>query len=147
MPQHLRPDYSDRPILAVIAGPQDEGFSDGSQDAFYGGEYRVTSTADRMGYRQQGPKVSLCESGIISDGIPLGAVQVPASQQPIVMMADRQTTGGYAKIAVVASADIPLLAQCLPGRSNVRFEWTSVEDAQRRYRQLLGGLERWASTF
>jgi allophanate hydrolase subunit 2 len=63
------------------------------------------------------------------------------------MMADRQTTGGYAKIAVVASADIPLLAQCLPGKSSVRFERTSVEEAQRRYRQMVGGVEQLAGAF
>jgi biotin-dependent carboxylase-like uncharacterized protein len=150
LPERLLPAYGDRPVLAAIGGPQEEAFSLAGQAAFYGGEYQVSPTADRMGYRLQGAEVAhqnldgQTPGGIISDGIPLGAVQVPANQQPIVMMADRQTTGGYAKIAVVASADIPLLAQCLPGKSSVRFERISVKEAQRRYRRLLGRLERLA---
>jgi biotin-dependent carboxylase-like uncharacterized protein len=153
LPEHLRPQYGDQPDVPVIAGPQEEAFSPGGLEAFYSGKYNVSATADRMGYRLQGPEIAHEDrrggaepGGIVSDGIPLGAVQVPAGGQPIVMMADRQTTGGYAKIAVVASASIPLLAQCLPGKSSVRFERTSVEEAQRRYRQLQGGLERWSGT-
>jgi KipI family sensor histidine kinase inhibitor len=153
LPERLLPAYADRPVLAVIAGPQDDAFSLEGTEAFYRGEYQVSPTADRMGYRLHGPQIAhqdrpgTTPGGVISDGIPLGAIQVPADRQPIVMMADRQTTGGYAKIAVVASADIPLLAQCLPGKSSVRFELTSVQDAQRRYRRLLQGLEKLAATF
>lgn len=141
--QHLLPAYSDEPTVAVIPGPQTEAFSTGGLEAFFGSNYLVSPTADRMGYRLQGPAIShqgpdqRTSSDIISDGIVLGAIQVPADQQPIVMMADRQTTGGYPKIGVVASADIPLLAQCLPGQSNIRFQETSVEEAQDRYRRLM----------
>jgi KipI family sensor histidine kinase inhibitor len=155
MPDDLLPAYGDRPVVAAISGPQGEAFTVAGQEAFYGGEFQIGPTADRMGYRLQGPAVAhedqdsttpggTMPGGIVSDGIPLGAVQVPPDRQPIVMMADRQTTGGYAKIAVVASADIPLLAQCVPGKSSVRIKRTSVEEAQRRYRQLVGGLERLA---
>jgi allophanate hydrolase subunit 2 len=100
-----------------------------------------------MGYRLQGPDVGhrgpdqRASADIVSDGIVLGAVQIPADQQPIVMMADRQTTGGYPKIGVVASADIPLLAQCLPGKSRIRFQETSVEEAQARYRRLMAPIQ------
>ena len=86
------------------------------------------------------PTLSLRGRGrsFISDGIPLGAVQVPPDGQPIVMLADRQTTGGYPKIATVISADVPLLAQCTPGQSRVRFEAVSVEEAQASYREMMG---------
>jgi KipI family sensor histidine kinase inhibitor len=152
LPESLLPAYSDQQVLSAIPGPQDDMFSAEGLDAFFGGEYRVSLTADRMGYRLQGPDVPYQDQGvkapggIISDGLPLGAVQIPPNKQPIVMMADRQTTGGYAKIAVIASADIPLLAQCLPGKSSVRFERISVKAAQRRYRRFMGDLERWART-
>ena len=144
--QRLLPAYSDEPTVAVIPGPQSEAFSTAGLEAFFGNQYLVSPTADRMGYRLQGPTVShqgpdqKASADIVSDGIVLGAIQVPADQQPIVMMADRQTTGGYPKIGVVASADIPLLAQCLPGKSRVRFQEISVEEAQDRYRQLMQGL-------
>ncbi len=146
--QRILPAYSDEPTVAVIPGPQSEAFSTQGLQSFFGNQYLVSPTADRMGYRLQGPAVShqgpdqKASADIVSDGIVLGAVQVPADQQPIVMMADRQTTGGYPKIGVVASADIPLLAQCLPGKSKVRFQESSVEEAQDRYRQLMKGSTR-----
>jgi allophanate hydrolase subunit 2 len=76
-------------------------------------------------------------SNFVSDGIPLGAVQVPPDGQPIVMLADRQTTGGYPKIATVISADIPLLAQCMPGQSRVRFKAVGIEEARASYREMM----------
>jgi antagonist of KipI len=88
-----------------------------------------------------GPSIAhKASADIVSDGIPLGAIQVPADGQPIIMMADRPTTGGYSKIATVASADIPLLAQILPGAGYVRFDVTTVEIAQARYRRQVGKL-------
>ncbi|MBN1978743.1 MAG: KipI antagonist, partial [Anaerolineae bacterium] len=94
--------------------------------------------SDRMGCRLQGLQIAhKSETGIISDGIPLGAVQVPPDGQPIVMLADRQTTGGYPKIATVISADIPLLAQCVPGQNCARFKAVSVEEAQASYREVM----------
>jgi allophanate hydrolase subunit 2 len=91
-----------------------------------------------MGCRLQGPQIAHKDrDGIISDGVPPGAVQVPPDGQPIVMLADRQTTGGYPKIATVISADIPLLAQCVPGQSHVRFKAVGVEEAQVGYRSLM----------
>jgi antagonist of KipI len=144
--RRLLPAYSDEPTVAVVPGPQTEAFSPKGLESFFAGEYLVSPTADRMGYRLQGPAIGhrgpdqRASADIVSDGIVLGAVQVPADQQPIVMMADRQTTGGYPKIGVVASADIPVLAQCLAGKSRVRFQETTVEEAQHRYRRLMGGL-------
>lgn len=136
------PPYSEEPQVEVILGPQDDYFTEEGLAVFLSGRYKVSSTADRMGYRLQGRPIAHRETAdIISDGIALGAVQVPADEQPIVMMADRQTTGGYPKIATVVSADIPLLAQCLPGKSSVSFKATTIEAAQLRYRKMIADLE------
>lgn len=143
LPEDLRPDYGDAPTVEVILGPQDDRFTKEGMATFLSSEYTVDPVSDRMGYRLEGPRIAHKTSAdIVSDGIVLGAVQVPASGQPIVMMADRQTTGGYTKIATVVSADIPLLAQCMPGRSRVRFRVTTVDAAQARYRDLLTALQR-----
>jgi antagonist of KipI len=142
LPADLLPPYGEHPTVEVILGPQAESLTGESQRAFFRGEYRVKPAADRMGYRLQGATlVHRGAADIVSDGIVLGAVQVPADGQPIVMMADRQTTGGYPKLATVVSADIPLLAQCLPGKSRIRFRETDVEQAQRRYRRMVRGLD------
>lgn len=141
-PDSLRPPCSDAPTVEVILGPQDDHFTEEGISTFLSEEYSVDGLSDRMGCRLRGTRIQHRSSAdIVSDGIVLGAVQVPADGQPIVMMADRQTTGGYPKIAVVASADIPLLAQCMPGGSRVRFRETTVEAAQMRYRKMLCALK------
>jgi biotin-dependent carboxylase-like uncharacterized protein len=135
-PRHLIPACSDTPTIRVVLGPQDDYFTDEGVVTFLSGEYEVSPTSDRMGCRLQGAQIAHKDAtGIISDGVPLGAVQVPPDGQPIVMLADRQTTGGYPKIATVISADVPLLAQCVPGQSRVRFEAVGVEEAQASYRE------------
>jgi antagonist of KipI len=141
-PTDLIPEYSDAPEVHVILGPQDDYFTEKGIATFLSSEYEVSPTSDRMGYRLQGPEIAHKEQAdIISDGIVLGSVQVPADRQPIVMMADHQTTGGYPKIATVISADIPLLAQCMPGASTVTFRATAVEEAQARYREIMETFE------
>lgn len=141
-PQSLRPPYSDAPTVEVILGPQDDHFTEEGIATFLSTEYSVDRLSDRMGCRLRGTRVQhRSGADIASDGVVLGAVQVPADGQPIVMMADRQTTGGYPKIATVASADIPLLAQCMPGESRVRFRETTVEAAQMRCRAMLRALQ------
>jgi antagonist of KipI len=141
-PRRLIPAYSDEPEIRVILGPQDDYFTDEGIATFLSSEYAVSSTSDRMGCRLQGTKIAhKGPTGIISDGIPLGAVQVPPDGQPIVMMADRQTTGGYPKIATVVTADVPLLAQCVPGQSSVRFRAVGVEEAQASYREMMMTLD------
>ena len=115
-PSELIPAYSDHPVLRVVPGPQDELITEAGWDRFLGGPYLVTDRSDRMGCVLSGPVVTPRQGAdIISDGTAPGAVQIPGSGQPIVLMADRQTIGGYAKIATVASFDLPLLAQLLPG--------------------------------
>ena len=91
-----------------------------------------------MGYRLEGaPLTHLRSADLISEGMSIGSIQVPADGQPIVMMADCATTGGYPKIASVIRADLPLLAQCTPGKDSVRFRETSIEAAQEKYRTMM----------
>jgi biotin-dependent carboxylase-like uncharacterized protein len=133
LPSEYFPDYRD--TVRVIMGPQNDAFTEKGIDTFLSSEYIVTNDADRMGYRLDGLEISH-KSGadIISDGIALGAIQVPAHGKPIIMLADRQTTGGYTKIANVISVDIPSVAQKKPG-DRLRFENVSIKEAQRLYRQ------------
>ena len=125
----------ERETIRVILGPQDDAFTPKGIDTFLSAPYTVTNEADRMGYRLEGPKIEH-KSGadIISDGIAPGAIQVPAQGAPIIMLADRQTTGGYTKIANVISVDLPCVAQKKPG-DVVRFEQVTVQEAQRLYRE------------
>jgi antagonist of KipI len=143
LPESARPAYADSPTLEVILGPQGAYFTEESTAMFMSHEYTISPTSDRMGYRLEGPALSRrVETELLSEGMTMGAVQVPSSGQPIVMMADAPTTGGYPKIGTVISADLPLLAQCAPGRSKVCFRRTTVARAQKKYRELMSGLER-----
>lgn len=128
----LAPEFRGRSeyTLRVVMGPQDNAFTPGGVSAFLSGVYTVTPEFDRMGCRMEGPEIEHNGSAdILSDGIAFGAVQVPDSGQPIVMLADRQTTGGYTKIANVISADFRLLGQLKSG-DRVRFEKVSLAAAQ-----------------
>ncbi len=119
-PQH-RPPYSAAPTLRVILGPQDDYFTPEGIETFRSAAYTLTATSDRMGTRLHGPPIAhRAATDIISDGVIWGSIQVPPDGQPIVMLADHQTTGGYPKIAAVIQADLPLLAQSLPGDA-IRF--------------------------
>ena len=125
-----RPVYGKHVVLRAVAGPQDYMFSEGELKGFFSHPYSVTNATDRMGIRLEGePIVPKASSDIISDGTAFGAIQVPTGGQPIILMADRQTTGGYAKIATVISADLPRAAQMRPG-CTVRFLPLTVEEAQ-----------------
>ena len=122
-------------ILRVVPGPQEDLFTEQGIATFYGKTFRTTSQSDRMGYRLDGPVIETKNgSDIASDGIAFGAVQVPAHGRPIIMLADRQTTGGYAKIGTIASVDIPKLVQCRPGRE-ITFRRISVQEAQELFRE------------
>ena len=127
--------YPAEKLLRVVLGPQDDAFTEEGVRTFLSGEYIVGNDSDRMGCRLTGPKIAHRASpNIISDGIAFGAIQVPGSGQPIIMLADRQTTGGYTKIANVISCDLPLIAQARPG-DRIRFAAVSVEEAQQLYLQ------------
>ena len=129
LPQELKPDYkSDRP-LKIITGLQQDAFTEAGLATLFGSEYTVTSESDRMGCRFEGPSVEHVKGAdIVSDAIPLGAVQIPGHGMPIAMLADRQTTGGYTKVGVLTQASIQALVQKIPG-AKVRFERVSMETA------------------
>jgi len=115
--------------LRVLPGPQHDRFTTSALDALQSAPYRIGTDSNRMGYRLTGPRLEHSRGAdIISDATPLGSLQVPASGQPILLMADRQTTGGYAKIATVISADISLAGQLLPG-DEIRFAVCTPADA------------------
>jgi 5-oxoprolinase (ATP-hydrolysing) subunit C len=116
--------------LRVVLGPQQEFATARGIATFLEQPFQVTSEVDRMACRLSGPRIELAGGfNIVSDGIIAGAVQVPGSGHPIVMLADRQTTGGYPKIATVISADLRLLAHRRPG-DDVRFAFVTIEQAQ-----------------
>lgn len=120
--------------VRVTMGPQDDYFTPEGIKTFLESAYTVTSECDRMGYRLDGPAIEHNELGadIVSDGIAKGAIQVPKHGKPIIMLSDRQTTGGYTKIANIISVDIPKLVQCKYPQK-VRFTSVSVEESQRIY--------------
>ncbi|MBS0517146.1 MAG: biotin-dependent carboxyltransferase [Proteobacteria bacterium] len=128
-------DYGKGPVR-VVWGPQEEYFSDKGRKTFVESEYRVSKEADRMGIRFEGPVIEHATppakggADIISDGIAPGAIQVPGAGLPIVLLADRQTVGGYPKIATIASVDLPRLGRLLPGQV-VRFTAVTVEEAEK----------------
>ncbi|KLN60385.1 hypothetical protein WH96_11560 [Kiloniella spongiae] len=131
-------------IIRVLAGPQDDYFSEVEISKFTGGSYKVSSDVDRMGIRLEGPELeSLPEKGsdLISDGIVPGAIQVPGSGQPIILFVDCQTIGGYPKIGAVITADLPLLGQLMPG-NEIGFQLVSLEEAQAARKTRKSELER-----
>ena len=132
------PVYNEENEIRVILGPQDDYFTKDGLHAFLNSFYEITVNSDRMGYRLKGPKIkSKNGSDIITDGIPLGSIQVPQDGMPIVMLADRQTTGGYAKIATVISVDMDKFAQTKPG-NKIKFTQVNLEEAH----QLLNEREK-----
>jgi biotin-dependent carboxylase-like uncharacterized protein len=135
------PAAGDGPIRVVL-GPQDDEFGDATA-LFLDGEWKISATSDRMGYRLEGPAIKhLHGHNIVSDGTVNGSIQVPGSGQPIVLMPDRGTSGGYPKIATVISADFGRFAQILAGKS-FRFKAVSMAEAQaelRKYSELLRSL-------
>ncbi len=135
-----RPAYRPSPDVDVLLGPQADRFTEGDLSALTAGTYRLTESSDRMGYRLDGTPLRGGSSDLTSEGMAVGSIQVPASGQPIVMMADCATTGGYPKIGCVTSAALPLLAQCTPGQDQITFRQTSVEAAQEDFRAMANRL-------
>ena len=115
--------------IRVLLGPQQDFFSPEAIETFLSARWRLSARSDRMAYRLEGPTLRhLAGHDIISDGLAFGAIQVPGDGAPLVLMADRQPTGGYPKIAHVVGADLPALAQKRPGDS-VQFASVSWEAA------------------
>lgn len=125
IPEHLK---TYRKLLRVTRGPQADQFE---SKPFYQNEYQVTQDSNRMGIRLAGPPIATTHnSQMVTEGVPLGAIQIPANGQPIILFVDQQTTGGYPKIANVITADLPSLGQLRPG-DTVRFEQVSPAEARR----------------
>jgi biotin-dependent carboxylase-like uncharacterized protein len=125
--------YNQTPTIEVISAPQADWFTPEGIRTFYESEYTLSPSFDRMGYRLQGkPIEKAITQELISEGMTMGSIQIPADGQPIIMMADAPTTGGYPKIANVTRASLPLLAQCEAGVSKIRFREVTVEEAQRK---------------
>lgn len=142
LPPEKRPPYSGEASIPVIGGPQEQAFTDEALRLLYNEAYTVSTVSDRMGYRLSGPRLPHRNSAdLISEPLTWGAVQVPADGMPMTMMSDRPTTGGYPKIATVARAGLPLLAQVMPGSGRIRFQRVTVAEAQSQYRQMAAWIE------
>lgn len=122
--------YTGDNTVRVLMGPQDHKYTDKGIRSFLNTPYTVSKEFDRMGCRLMGKKIELVDDGnIITDGIAFGSIQVPDSGQPIIMLSDRQTTGGYGKIASVINVDMPAVAQSIAG-DIIRFHEIDIKEAQ-----------------
>lgn len=129
----LRPRYASEPAVRLLDGAHTDLLSDESRKALFEQRFRVSSSSDRMGYRLEGATLTLSRlTELLSEAVAFGTMQLPPGGSPIVLMADRQTTGGYPRIGEVASIDLPLIAQLKPG-DFVRFRPVSLGDAQAEY--------------
>ena len=142
LPQGMRPDYDPSRPLGIVMGLQAGAFTDEGINTLFTSEYTVSSESDRMGCRFEGAKIEHKEQGadIVSDGIPLGTVQIPGHGLPIAMLADRQTTGGYTKVGVLTPLSIQALVQRMPGMK-ARFERAAVEAATEELHTVKGIVE------
>ncbi|MGH0522764.1 biotin-dependent carboxyltransferase family protein [Bacillus cereus] len=127
------PKYKKHPKLRVIVDFEYDQFKEESRKVFFTKEYKVSNYADRMGYRVEGEVLNrIEEKEILSSPVTFGTIQVPNGGQPIILMADRQTTGGYPRMGNIISVDLPLLAQLKPG-DYVSFEKITLEEAEQLY--------------
>jgi antagonist of KipI len=132
-----------RKMIRVVKGPEYHMFTEQSQKRFFSSAYEVTTQSDRMGYRLQGQVLERkTNQEMVSEAVTFGTVQVPASGQPIVLMADCQPTGGYPRIAQVISVDLPILAQARPG-DLIQFQKISWQEAQRLYIEREQEIKKW----
>lgn len=138
------PDYREDLCVGVIPGYQYRHFSATERMKFFSGTYEVSQRIDRMGYRVTGEPIHSELDGIISEGIAYGAIQVPSDGQPIVLMKDRQTIGGYPKIGCLSALDAGRLAQRGPGAA-VRFYLSDVAEAEGRRAILNYKLQTWSA--
>lgn len=132
---NLYPTYGETPVIRALKGPEYDLFTDESKTSCWNHEFKVSLQSDRMGYHLQGTELALKEEKeLLSGAITFGTVQVPPQGNPIVLMADHQTTGGYPRIAQVITADRAKLAQVMPGK-RIRFLQVPLEQAQQLYIQ------------
>lgn len=128
LPPHLRPEYSGRTLFAV-AGPHVKRLDPDGRAQLFGAAFKVSREADRMGYRLDGPRLATSGDELLSFGLTAGVVQVPRGGQPILLMADHQTAGGYPVVATVVSASMPVAAQLVPG-DELQFAEVTPERAR-----------------
>jgi antagonist of KipI len=140
LPDGLRPAYTAEPELAAVPGPHVRLLATASRRKFHQERWTVSRDADRMGYRLEGDVLEVRSEELVSFGLAMGCVQVPPAGQPILLMADHQTAGGYPVVAGVARCDLPLAAQLLPGE-HLRFREVTVEAAQEEWRRMRAALE------
>ena len=143
LPEELRLALADVPVIRVLTGPQADAFTADTFDNLQKDEYTIALDSDRMGYRLSGHILSHNETGadIVSDALIEGAVQVPGDGQPIIMLSDCQTTGGYTKLCFVISSDLPVLVQCRPG-DKIRFKLISEEESLNILREYQNKLDK-----
>lgn len=127
--EHARDTLREPAVLRILPGPDADRFGEEATDALQSAPYTVAADSDRMGFRLRGPHLGLTKGAdIISDVTPIGTLQVPGTGQPILLMADRQTTGGYVRMAIVIGADLGIAGQQAPG-DTVSFRMCSPADA------------------
>jgi antagonist of KipI len=140
MPTEDVPEYTGKLLVEVVLGPQTDCFTERGLETLLSGIYEVTTESDRMGYRLEGAEVERKGSmDIVSDAIPVGAIQVPRNGKPIILMRDAQTTGGYPKIAVITTPDVSRLGQVKP-RGRIQFSKVSPSKARERLLEYLKAL-------
>ena len=129
----LRPRYAAAPTVRFIKGPEHALLTDASRDALHADSFRLAPESDRMGFRFSGPPLSLTVTrDMLSSGVTAGTIQLPPGGAPIVLMADRQTTGGYPRLGEVIAVDLPLVAQLRPG-DRARFASVTLDEAHALY--------------
>jgi len=129
-------------VIRVLKGPQFDYFSDTSQKEFFSKDYKITNLTDRMGMRLEGKVLkNSVSTNIRSEGITKGAIQVPADGQPIILLTDHPTIGGYPKIVNVVSADYDLLIQKIPGEK-ISFQCVELQEAEKIYKEYLTNISK-----
>ncbi len=149
LPKEARPydDFSMETILRAVPGPHQDRFTSESLTDFTQANYQVSPRSDRMGYRLSGPTLAHRHGAdLVSQGMVLGEIQVPGDGQPIVMMPDHPTTGGYTCIGTVIRHDLPRLAQAEPEKTQLRFQWVNVAAAQDLYRDAVKEIDQGISS-
>lgn len=139
LPARLRPNYTNHTLFA-IAGPHLKRLDPDGRHLLFGGAFKVSREADRMGYRLDGPRLATSGDELLSFGLAAGAVQVPHGGQPILLMADHQTAGGYPVVATLVSASMPVAAQLVPG-DELNFAEVTLERARQMRASLASALD------